>query len=368
MKLIIAGGGTGGHLFPGMAVAEEFLQRSPDNRLMFVGTEKGIEGRILPGSGYAYRFIPAAGLRGKGLFSQLKGVALFLHGYAESRKVLREFAPDCVLGVGGYASAPLVLAARGLQIPAFIHEQNAIPGLTNRLLAKVAARVFISLPGSESFFPKESTLLTGNPLRRAIRERNADQAVSQDGRFRLLVFGGSSGAHMLNKIMIDTVCKLQPLSNRLLIMHQTGEKDLKLVKDGYAAASMPADVLPFIDDMAASYRWADLIVCRAGATTIAETTACGKPCIYIPYPHAVDDHQRRNAEALLTAGACRMLLERELSGERLAAEILGLANDPDALREMGRIAQSMARLDAAEVIVDELCGHLSHPEAGAHTT
>jgi len=371
MKLIIAGGGTGGHLFPGIAVAEELLSRGPEHQVLFVGTEKGIEGRLLPRQGWAHRFIPAAGVRGKGTWGQVKGLAMLLHGYAESRKVLKEFRPDVVLGVGGYASAPLVLAARGLEIPRFIHEQNAIPGMTNRLLSRVALQVFISLASSARFFPKELTLLTGNPLRRAILDQVAaeNDAGRAAGR-RLLIFGGSSGAHSINEGMMAALPHLAAQRARLTITHQTGEQDLDQVRAGYAAAGFAAEVVPFIDNMAAAYHDADLIVCRAGATTIAEVTACGKPCLFIPFPHAVDDHQRRNAEALLSAGAGFMLLERELSGDRLAQEIVGLICDPEKLATTGAAARSLARLDAAKVIVDVMLKdtNLSHGDTEAQRT
>ena len=355
MKLIIAGGGTGGHLFPGIAVAEEFLARSPENEVLFVGTEKGIEGRLLPRQGWPHRFIPAAGVRGKGTLGRLKGIAMLLYGYAESRKVLKAYRPDLVLGVGGYASAPLVFAAKGMQIPCYIHEQNAVPGMSNRLLGRVADKIFISLESSARFFPVERTLLTGNPLRRAILDQVAIGAESvADDCLRLLVFGGSSGARSINDALLAALPHLTAVSDRLRITHQTGDADHKRVQEGYAAAGWRAEVVAFIDNMAEAYRAADLIVCRAGATTIAEVTACGKPCLFIPYPHAVDDHQRRNAEALLGAGAGVMLLERELSGERLAGEIAGLLQDREKLAATAAAARSLARLDAARVIVDEM--------------
>ena len=367
MRLLIAGGGTGGHLFPGMAVAEEFLARDPSNQVLFVGTDHGIEARAVPAAGYRIELITAAGIRGKGLFSQLKGAAMMLYGYALSRKILKTFQPDMVLGVGGYASLPMVLAAKGMQTPCYIHEQNAIPGMTNKLLARFADRVFITLEESARFFPKEKTLLTGNPLRRQILNLAATQnspsihplpegesEQSEQGRFRLFVFGGSQGAHAINTAMIAALPHLADLSDRLEICHQTGEKDCTGVRASYEKGSIPSTVQPFISDMAVEYHKADLIICRAGATTIAEVTACGKACLFIPFPHAVDDHQRRNAEALLKKQACFMLLERELSGERMAAMIRELISDPETLRRTGEAAFSLARLDAAKIIVDEM--------------
>jgi len=365
MRLLIAGGGTGGHLFPGIAVAEEFLARDPANEVLFVGTERGIEARAVPAAGYRLELISAAGIRGKGGLSQIRGASMMLYGYAQSRKILKKWRPDMVLGVGGYASLPMVLAARGMQIPCSIHEQNAIPGFTNRLLARFANRVFITLDESARFFPAGKTLLTGNPLRRQILEVVAGQNPPSladlppqqgagDGHFRLFIFGGSQGAHAINMAMLAALPHLEHYATRLDITHQTGEKDAAEVADAYRDHGFNATVMPFIQDMAAAYRRADLVICRAGATTIAEVTACGKACLFIPFPHAVDDHQRRNAEAFLKKGAGFMLLERELSGERLAGIIHELAENPETVHRAGALAFGLARLDAAKIIVDEM--------------
>jgi UDP-N-acetylglucosamine--N-acetylmuramyl-(pentapeptide) pyrophosphoryl-undecaprenol N-acetylglucosamine transferase len=366
MRLLIAGGGTGGHLFPGIAVAEEFLARDSGNEVLFVGTERGIEARVLPRLGFRLSCIEAAGIRGKSGGSQLKALAKLLYAYSQSRKILKEFRPDRVLGVGGYASGPVVLAARGMQIMRFIHEQNAIPGLTNKLLARVVGKVFISLEEARKFFPKEKTILTGNPVRREIlaaaetaknsTQPTYDKGGSPLGRgdFRMLVFGGSAGAHSVNQALIGALPHLMEFRERLLVTHQTGENDLTEVRQAYADAGFRAEIVPFIDDMAGAYLDASLVVCRAGATTIAEVTACGKVCIFIPYPHAVDDHQRRNAEALLKQGAGFMLLERELSGENLARMITDLMEHPEQVTAVGARARELARLDAAKVIVDEM--------------
>lgn len=366
MKLIIAGGGTGGHLFPGIAVAEEFLSRDPANQVLFVGTERGIEARAVPAAGYPLELISAAGIRGKGTLSQLKGTAMMIFGYAQSRKILKRFHPDLVLGVGGYASLPMVLAARGMGIPRFIHEQNAIPGQTNRLLARFASTVFITLEESARYFPSATTELTGNPLRRQILDMVEKQnpphppfdkggcEATRAGGFRLFVFGGSQGAHAINSAMVEALPFLKESRVRLDITHQTGENECADVTAAYRAAGVEARITPFISDMAAEYAKADLIICRAGATTIAEVTACGKASLFIPFPHAVDDHQRRNAEALLKKDACFMMLERELTGASLAEQISRLAQDPGLVRRTGELAFSLARLDAARIIVDRM--------------
>jgi UDP-N-acetylglucosamine--N-acetylmuramyl-(pentapeptide) pyrophosphoryl-undecaprenol N-acetylglucosamine transferase len=371
MKLLIAGGGTGGHLFPGIAVAEEFLSRDPSNQVLFVGTARGIEARAVPAAGYRLELISAVGIRGKGLFSKFKGAALMLYGYAQSRKVLSAFQPDLVLGVGGYASLPMVLAAKGMQIPRFIHEQNAIPGQTNRLLSRFVGKTFITLEESARYFPDASTLLTGNPLRRQILDMVARANLNsnppsapplpkggsepcEQGGFHLFIFGGSQGAHAINSAMISALPLLAERHEVISITHQTGEKDHAEVAAAYRAAGVAATVTPFITDMAAEYAKADLVICRAGATTIAEVTACGKACLFIPFPHAVDDHQRKNAESLLKKKACFVMLEAELNAHSLAGQILALADDRELVQRTGQLAYEHARLDAAKIIVDEM--------------
>lgn len=356
MRLIIAGGGTGGHLFPGIAVAEEFLGRDGKNEVLFVGTVRGIEARVLPRLGYRLECISTTGLRGMGLVAKVKGAWFLLTGYLQSRQIVREFRPDMVLGVGGYASGPLVLAAERNGCPCFIHEQNALPGLTNRLLAKRAKQVFISLEESRKFVPEGKAVLTGNPLRRRILEsvRGERAEIGTGGKFHLLIFGGSAGAHRINMAMVSALPRLADIRERLSITHQTGEKDLAEVRMAYEKEGFQAEVIPFIDDMAAAYGRADLIVCRAGATTIAEVTACGKACVFVPFPYATDDHQRKNAEALVGKDAGFMIPDRELSGETLSALISDLSRKPEKLKAVGENAAGLARPDAARVIVDAL--------------
>jgi UDP-N-acetylglucosamine--N-acetylmuramyl-(pentapeptide) pyrophosphoryl-undecaprenol N-acetylglucosamine transferase len=282
---------------------------------------------------------------------------MMVYGYAQSRKILKAFQPDMVLGVGGYASLPVVLAATGMQIPRYIHEQNAIPGMTNKLLARFANQVFITLEESRKFFPNEKAMLTGNPLRRQILKMVGNASYQKpvgNSEFRIFIFGGSQGAHAINMAILEALPALKQGIGRLKITHQTGEKDLETVAAAYRSAGIQADVTAFISDMAAEYARADLIICRAGATTIAETTACGKACLFIPFPHAVDDHQRRNAEALLKMDACYMLLEQELRGNRLAVMIQELAENTAGVACVAKRALELSRLDAARIIVDEM--------------
>ncbi len=370
MKLIVAGGGTGGHLFPGIAVAEEFLSRDPANEVLFVGSERGIEAKTIPQLGYRLELISAAGIRGKGSLAKLKGSFMMLYGYAQSRKILKEFKPDLVLGVGGYASLPMVLAAKGMNIPRYIHEQNALPGMSNKVLSRVANKVFISIEESALFFPKGTTLLTGNPLRRQILEKlgargqgpeagteevSGPRTLAPGPCFRLFIFGGSQGAHALNLAIPKAIAQLDLITRKQLkITHQTGEKDLQEVTAAYRSIGCEAITRSFIDDMATEYSKADLIICRAGATTIAEITALGKACLFVPFPHATDDHQRKNAEALLKQGACEMLLEQEITKDGLTRALANLMKNRDELQQIGERAANLARLDAAKVIVDEM--------------
>ena len=372
MKLIIAGGGTGGHLFPGIAVAEEFISRDSNNQVLFVGTSRGIEARAVPAAGFNLEQISASGIRGKGPLSKIKGATVMLNGYRQSQGILKRFRPDAVLGVGGYASLPMLLAARRNKITCLIHEQNAVPGMTNRILSKLVNRIFISVEESSRFFPADKLLFTGNPLRRQIldligtnpenRKEGIDKKTSvldrevtpSAYRFHLMVFGGSQGAHAINMAIIASLGFLKQSGIDLEITHQTGENDYSEVTAAYSRAGIRAQVTPFINDMASEYAKADLVVCRSGATTIAEVTATGKACLFIPFPHAVDDHQRLNAEALLNKSACFMLLERDLSPERLSGLLIQLAKDRALLKKTGSLALGMAHFDAAALIVDEI--------------
>jgi UDP-N-acetylglucosamine--N-acetylmuramyl-(pentapeptide) pyrophosphoryl-undecaprenol N-acetylglucosamine transferase len=356
MKLLIAGGGTGGHLFPGIAVAEEFLSRDAANEILFIGTRTGIEARVLPGLEYPLEFISVKGMRRKSLLEQAKGTVMLIKSYFQSKRLLERFRPDLVLGVGGYASGPVVLAAGKLPCRRFIHEQNSLPGFTNKLLARFAEKVFISFEESEIYFPAGKSVMTGNPLRSQIlREVRTDSGGRADPEeFRLLVFGGSAGAHSINMAIIDALSFLGNARSSLSIMHQSGANDLAEVKARYQKEGFNAEVLPFIDKMADAYHWADLVICRAGATTLAEVTACGKACIFIPFPFATDDHQRKNAQSLVEKGAGFMLLNRDLTGERLAHMIRELMEDREKLKIVGKCARKLARPDAAKIIVDEM--------------
>jgi UDP-N-acetylglucosamine--N-acetylmuramyl-(pentapeptide) pyrophosphoryl-undecaprenol N-acetylglucosamine transferase len=348
MRWIIAGGGTGGHLFPGLAVARELQRRDPVNEILFVGTDKGIESRVLPKEGFPLEKLPVQGIKGRGL----RGVIEALYGIPASviraLGVIRRFQPRCIIGLGGYASGPLLIAGWMKRLPCVIMEQNLRPGLTNRILGWLVDRVFTSYSESSRYFPRRKVLETGNP----VRWRGLAESRTAPG-FSLLIFGGSAGAHKINLAAVDAMMELAALATDLRVIHQTGESDLEWVREAYRSLPFAAEVVPFIDRMDEAYARSDLLVCRAGATTIAELTALGKPAILVPYPYAAYDHQRLNAEALQKKGAAAMILDRELTGKKLAGEIRRLREDPDALRLMGKAAQALGKTDAAERIVEE---------------
>ncbi|MDO9558526.1 MAG: undecaprenyldiphospho-muramoylpentapeptide beta-N-acetylglucosaminyltransferase [Syntrophales bacterium] len=349
--MIIAGGGTGGHLFPGIAIAEEFLRRNRGDRILFVGTNKGIEKRVLESLGFSLQTIDVEGIKGKGWMKSLAAILRIPISLIQSLRIVRGFSPELVIGVGGYASGPVVFVARLLGIRAAIAEQNALPGLTNRILGKVVDRVFVSFAQTGQWFHARKVMVSGNPIRHGFAAE-MKQPKEQNRPFTLLVFGGSQGAHAVNRAMLEALDDLGPVKEHLRIIHQTGGKDLDVVAHAYRAKGVTADVLPFIMDMAAAYQTADLLVCRAGATSIAEITAAGKAAILIPFPAAVEDHQTKNAEVLVQADAAEMIPEKELTGARLAAAIKRYYESPQLLREMEIRSAGMGNIRAAEDIVD----------------
>jgi len=349
MKIVIAGGGTGGHLFPGIAIAEEFLRRSPDTEVLFVGTARGLESRVIPQAGYRLDLIEIEGIKGKG-WKSWKAALKIPRSLLQAKWILDGFRPRIVVGVGGYASGPAVLAAAWMGIPTAIAEQNAIPGITNRLLGRFAGRIFLSFPESARWFPAGRAVVTGNPIRAGLRR--CPRPEGRGNRFTLLVFGGSQGARGINRAMAGALPLLRQSGERLAIVHQTGQADHEWMAGAYRESGLEAAVLPFIADMAAAYREADLVLCRAGATSIAEITACGKAAVFIPFPFAVNDHQTKNAEILRRAGAAEMIPEKELSAELLAEVIIGLARDPARIRRMEERSAALGNPRAAEAVVD----------------
>lgn len=352
MDVLIAGGGTGGHLFPGLALAQEVRRRDANSRILFVGTARGIETRAVPRAGFDLALLPVSGLRRKGLSGLVAGLLRLPWALVRALAVVRRFRPQVAVSVGGYAAGPAVLAARLLRVPCVVMEQNAVPGLTNRLLGRLARFVAAALPVQG--FPAAKVRVLGNPVRAELHVVRTT-AYNPQEPLRLFVFGGSQGARALNDVMIAAAPLLARRENVPHIVHQTGAQDLVRVSEAYAAAGLStAYVAPFIDAMDEAYANADLVVCRAGATTIAELTVCGRPSILVPYPHAVDDHQSANARALATHGAALHLPERELTAERLIAEIDALTRDVTRLRDMAARARAVGQPDAAARIVDGL--------------
>jgi UDP-N-acetylglucosamine--N-acetylmuramyl-(pentapeptide) pyrophosphoryl-undecaprenol N-acetylglucosamine transferase len=353
---MIAGGGTGGHLFPGIAVAEAARRRDPETRIVFVGSGRGIEARVVPVSGFDLELLPGTPLRGRRVAGKLAALGALGAATVRARALVMRFAPDAVIGLGGYASAPAVLAARSRRIPVVLLEQNAKPGMTTRFLARLADRVCVSFPETAAGFAAGQAVVTGNPVRSFTAAATAPDAAPRPG-LTIAIVGGSAGAHRLNEAGPDLRAALADVPG-VRIIHQTGSADEAAVRAAYAdRGATDVDVRAFITDMGAVYGAADLIVCRAGATTIAELAAQGLPAIFVPYPHAADDHQRANAETLVRAGAARMVLDHEATGGRLGDEVRDILRSPDALPEMRRRMRQFARPDAADrvlAVVDEL--------------
>jgi UDP-N-acetylglucosamine--N-acetylmuramyl-(pentapeptide) pyrophosphoryl-undecaprenol N-acetylglucosamine transferase len=361
LSLLIAGGGTGGHLYPGIAVARELLARQPDARVTFVGTQAGIESRVVPREGFPLEVIRSAGLKGKSVQSLLRGVGLLPLSAIDAWRVISRTRPSVVIGVGGYSSGPVVALAALRGIPTLLMEQNAMPGVTNRSLARFVRAAAVTYDESMVFFGGKA-FVSGNPVRAEFfgdlqvpeREGAHDDLASPRRAARVLVFGGSQGAHAINVAMVEAAPRLAAASPGLAITHQTGERDLEMVRDRYRRAGLEARVEPFLYEMDREMKTADVVICRAGATTLAELAAAGTAAILVPLPTATDDHQRKNAEALVRQGAARMIEQRELTGDRLASEITALAGDAAARQQIRAAARKFARPDAARVIVDRV--------------
>ncbi|MBI3802318.1 MAG: undecaprenyldiphospho-muramoylpentapeptide beta-N-acetylglucosaminyltransferase [Nitrospirae bacterium] len=349
MRVIIAGGGTGGHLYPGIALAQTFQHRQ-EARILFIGTAQGMEAKLLPEKGFAFAAISAKGFVGKGLSARLKSLFLVPVGLMQSISILRSFSPHLVIGIGGYAAGPVLLAAVLLKIKRVILEPNLVPGLANKLVAPWVDLAVIAFDESRAYLKSKRFLRAGVPVRPEIVQAGTLQKrPASNGMQTLLVLGGSQGAHSINRAM---VAALPHLKKRLLrIVHQTGQRDSAEVRAAYAQAGVPARVEPFIQDMASVYAEADLIVSRAGAGTLAELGAVGKPSILIPYPLATG-HQEKNGAAFVAAGASEMILDRDLNGERLAERMIFLLSDPSRLSEMAEAARRQGHPHSAEEIAE----------------
>lgn len=349
MKLLIAAGGTGGHIYPGIAVAKEILRRDEASEILFVGTARGLETKIVPENGFQLSLINSAGLKNVGFVGKIKGLSVLPKSFLEARQIIRQFRPHVVVGAGGYVSGPVLLMAAIMGVPTLVMDSNALPGFTNRQLARFVDKAALTFEDALPYFGKKG-VVTGNPVRREFFE--VPSKLRSD-LFHVLVFGGSQGARAINNAMAESLPHLSRFEGRLSITHQTGESDLEKIKTAYAESSFSkSEIRPFISDMFVEFGKADLVICRAGATTCAELSASGKASIMVPLPTAADDHQRKNAEALEKAGASKMILQERLSGESLANEISRLIESPETITEMESAAKGLGREDAAEKTTD----------------
>ncbi len=362
MNIVIAGGGTGGHVFPAIAIANELRKSIADVQITFIGTTKGIESKIVPKEGYDIRFIKSEGLVGKDIFRTIKSALKIPLSLKDSQKILKELQPELVLGVGGYSSGPVLLCAALMGIPTIIHEQNTLPGFTNKLLGRVVDLIAVTYQESMKFFPQEKTYLTGNPVRSEILKGDRNKGCrifNLDGNlFTIFIFGGSLGATRINNAVGEALAYLEPFKDKIQFLHQTGDKDLDSVREDYRRREFKGTVIPFAYEMADAYAVADLVISRAGATTLAELTACGKAAILVPYPFAAGNHQEINARKLWDIGAAQMILDQDLNGKTLADLIKYLLQDPDAAGQMERISKSLGNPEATGKIIELMLGLL----------
>jgi UDP-N-acetylglucosamine--N-acetylmuramyl-(pentapeptide) pyrophosphoryl-undecaprenol N-acetylglucosamine transferase len=346
MRAILAGGGTGGHVIPALAIARE-LQSRYQAEILFIGTSRGIENRLVPAGGFELKLIEVGALKNVSLATRLKTLIALPRAISAAKKMLQEFKPDVVIGVGGYASGPAMIAAQCLRIPTLAFEPNLVPGLANRVVARRVQGAAVHFEETARYF--KNARVTGVPVRQeffSIPPRSAEAAPS------LLVFGGSQGAAAINSAIIAALPQINSTLPNLQIVHQTGEKELAATKAGYGKAGVTAEVSAFITDMPRAFTNADLIVCRSGASTVAEITAAGKPAIFIPFPRAADDHQTKNAQALEKAGAAALIPQSQVTGQLLSEQIIGLLKDRPKLAAMSAASKRLAHPNAGREIAE----------------
>jgi len=362
-RALIAGGKTGGHLYPGIAVAEEILARNPSAAVTFVGTQDGIESRILPKLGYTLETITVSRLKGGGVMGRIAGLLRVPVAMIQTCRLLRQYKPEVVLGVGGYASGPALLMAWLCRYPTAIQEQNAHAGITNRILGRIVRRIYLGFEAAGRQFAGRSTLATGNPIRRALvdallNSKDETMPAQSDVALRVLVFGGSQGARFLNERVPELLSSLKDAhpEMQLQVTHQTGLNDVEATTARYNDTSLASSVtvLPYIEDMPSAYAESDVAICRAGALTVAELTAVGLPCLLVPFPFAADNHQEANAKVLVDAGAARMMTQAEWDPEAAISWLSELAADRARLQTMSNAARSAAQPEAAAAVVDDL--------------
>ena len=357
LRLLLTGGGTGGHLFPAVATAEQVRTVLPESSVLFLGTRRRLDRDSLARSGFSVKTIHSYGFKGKNLWELAKALLVLPFSLLESCYHILRFNPDVVMGVGGYVTGPVVAAAWMLRRPTLIHEQNSVPGLANRKLGRLVDCICLSLPQSEKYFPAGKTVLTGNPVRRKIIEAGSRRG-GGEGRRTLLILGGSQGAHAVNEMVVEALRGGVEAFSSIRVIHQTGRDDEEMVKAAYEELGIDHEVAPFFTDMAGLYGQADLIVSRAGATTLAEIGVVGRPAVLIPYPYAADNHQEKNGAWYVESGAALMFVQSDLTPQRLAEEILRIINDQHRLDAMSEAMKKLGISNAAERIVD-LCQELA---------
>ena len=354
MTIVIAAGGTGGHLYPAIALAREFLRRDPTTKVLFVGTTRGLESKVLAHEGFELALIHAKPVMGRGVVDVIRGLCAMPVSLWQCRRILRERGAGLVIGVGGYTSPMMVIAAALTRVPRVILEPNAHPGLANKAVGPFVQRVFLAFSSAAGSFNRDKVRVVGTPIRKDfLAQTSAPSAQKSAGRHHVLVFGGSQGATAINSAVVEGLPALLRQRPGITVMHQTGEKDHARVKEAYDRAGVSVDVVPYVYDMPAAINAADLVVARAGAMTVAELTACGKPAILIPLPTAIYDHQAKNAKVMEDAGAAVVIPQAQLSGGRLAQVLTGMLDAPEKIRAMGAASLSLRRMDAAEAIVRE---------------
>lgn len=353
MRIVIAGGGTGGHIFPGLAIAQAAQRLQPETDVLFVGAEQGLERTVIPKAGYPIELLTISGLKNLTWRQKCRSLFAVPVAVAKSMLILHRYHADAVIGVGGYASGPVVLAAAMLGIPSAICEQNSIPGLTNRILGKVVRRVFGSFAYSASYFPARKFELSGNPVRQEFLKQITQAAslvTPTQQAYHLLVLGGSQGARALNEAVPKAAHLLKQKGLDVTVLHQAGKSEVDKVKQAYLEAGVPAQVSPFIDNMVEAYQQADVTICRSGATTCAEVMVLGVPTIMVPFPFAADDHQTKNAQELSENNAGILIVQSKLTPQALAEELTTLLQSPHKREAMAKAAKSLGRPEAAEAI------------------
>jgi len=355
---IITGGGTGGHVYPGLAIAGALQSMETDCRINFVGTKNGIESQLVPGAGYNISFVTASGVRGLGFTAQVMFAVNLFIGIIQSFTLLLKLKPKAVIGTGGFVSVPVLLTAFLLGYPVFIQEQNSIPGSTNRLLGKYAKRIYLGFDSARKYFPIGRTVVTGNPVR---AEFGKTSSRVSDRSVNLLVFGGSRGARTINRAVAEAANDFLKLSHLNLHL-QTGDMDAH-AEITSAYSEFPVDRITidsYINDMPSALQWADIVVCRAGAMTLAELAVAGKPSILVPYPYATDDHQFYNATDFANAGAAVVIKDDNFNGVSMFTTVASLTDDKLRLAEMGKSCSALGRIDAAEVIAENILGFINN--------